>query len=82
MAREKGQTCAHMTIDIFRLHFYNDNVFIDGIARVFQEKTINFVILKRNSAKKGDVLKIPGIQLSNGCFRFIEYKTPIKEVDE
>lgn len=46
MAREKGQTCVHMTIDIFRLHFYNNNVFIDGIARVFQEKTINFVILK------------------------------------
>lgn len=45
MAREKGQTCVHMTIDIFRLHFYN-NVFIDGIARVFQEKTINFVVLK------------------------------------
>lgn len=46
MAREKEQTCVHMTIDIFRLRFYNDNVFIDGIARVFQEKTINFVILK------------------------------------
>ena len=61
-----------MSIDFFYFYFYNNNVSID------ERYCVSFW---NEIAKKEESMK-NSRHTANGCFRFIEYKTPIKEVDE